>query len=829
MATPEPKICFNAGGKRVYGSCDRVEITAGMFPSRAELLCPVHEFEKLGKRNLTLPIRGDVELYLRDAKNPDVVLKNWFITDAENTLRGQRPTDNANRVIEKRLILMDRRWEFSEGLGGHVFSGTWNKQDADGKTIVARTVLPLESHETEKTSTEKGEPATTFTILKHLIGEIQFASNAKDDGYHNRTISTLLDLLPRQFHDKTDYPVNLELDGAHIPTVIQDILDDKGGVWILHADGTYSIDLIGSTPAKYQPKISDRYRLPNDAVAKPQKSYVVVTSAPNRAAYQEVVYGFGQAPNSSKKVDVWLEAVALDPKTAKWTKLSELSFMQGKTTVIKAVKKKGPLPRSRYHGKKTIVTPGKSIAKVIEEFDITRPPEDDNTGDLTRQFNCIKTWFHHFMLMGPGVSRVLPILKSIYNNSEYEGPSIPPLVEAKCIYPDHAAGGLVYNDSKWIIPEPYDIDEVKGLLSFQWPLIQIKKFWNKNVIVAPFWHNYYEDIPVQIRFTFAHEDRRTGTHEDFFCAAYSNHSGSVQDYPVDAALSPSASCRILKRPDLIEYRGEPDATGTVNKSLNLDELKKIARPMAEAALRQVYDPAARRVYAGLWPVECSGMVPHVTWDLQTLTTTFDFQTWYVPNRYNEKRDVFKQKRKAEKAETTAAAAPAKATHGYEGFSNTPTHVPGPPMVSGVHEILAMVSKATEIEDALTGPDDPDTETPTCVEWLYSIEEVIETIIDGELTVETKDGGTVLTDCVFNRTEFGNRLVTAGGYFGNGVAWNQLDDEAGDYGPPYIGRLQPIPVGAIVKVTIITGTLTSEGEAVPCGTFSKDNEATGVCL
>ena len=126
-------------------------------------------------------------------------------------------------------------------------------------------------------------------------------------------------------------------------------------------------------------------------------------------------------------------------------------------------------------------------------------------------------------------------------------------------------------------------------------------------------------------------------------------------------------------------------------------------------------------------------------------------------------------------------------------------------------ITARISGASAIAAANNGPGSSTTE------WTYSIVEVEPTVSSGDQSWSDVSGGVTLTDKAFNRLEYGNRNVTAGGVFRCGIAYNDLADDT-----VWDAELLSAATGAIVEVELIAVT----GEMY--GFFSFHNQATGTC-
>ena len=113
-------------------------------------------------------------------------------------------------------------------------------------------------------------------------------------------------------------------------------------------------------------------------------------------------------------------------------------------------------------------------------------------------------------------------------------------------------------------------------------------------------------------------------------------------------------------------------------------------------------------------------------------------------------------------------------------------------------VLMQISGSTAIGAANTGPGS------STVEWTYSADEVTESVsTSGVLSYATVSGGVSLTNKLINLRETGNRSVSSGGTYGNGVAYDDLDDAT------ITGKLAPIPTNCVVEARLLydsTGAL-----------------------
>ncbi len=127
-------------------------------------------------------------------------------------------------------------------------------------------------------------------------------------------------------------------------------------------------------------------------------------------------------------------------------------------------------------------------------------------------------------------------------------------------------------------------------------------------------------------------------------------------------------------------------------------------------------------------------------------------------------------------------------------------------------VLVKITGSSAIATANNGPGS------TTTEWTYSGEQVKESVNEsGDQVWSTVTGGLTFTNKLFNRMEYGNRSVVAGGTFKNGVKFDDLDDN------DWTGQLQPIQSACVVAVQTF---MDSENNVY--GTFESPNGITGSC-
>ncbi len=265
MADAYPAICFNVSGTKIWGAADAVELSAGIWPNVVALHVPKHEFSKLsGDYNR----QGNLQLYFSNPTTPDVTLTGWSIDHVGDSITGKL-VGQAKEVVEKVLYLTDRRWEFLDGRGGHLFKGLVNQTTPDGKGVF------------NQGNGLAASGITYFTAINALQARMQYASGLAR--FSN-------DLIPPEMNTDLPKPRDLKWDGVHCPSEMQRVLEEAEGVWILKTAGTYDIDMLGTGDL---PTLPAEKLLPGDSNngRNTRPETVVITSAPQRAICQQTVTG----------------------------------------------------------------------------------------------------------------------------------------------------------------------------------------------------------------------------------------------------------------------------------------------------------------------------------------------------------------------------------------------------------------------------------------------------------------------------------------------------------------------------------------------------------
>ncbi len=126
-------------------------------------------------------------------------------------------------------------------------------------------------------------------------------------------------------------------------------------------------------------------------------------------------------------------------------------------------------------------------------------------------------------------------------------------------------------------------------------------------------------------------------------------------------------------------------------------------------------------------------------------------------------------------------------------------------------ILVKITGSSAIAAANNGPGS------TTTEWTYSGTQVKASTSGGYQGWTAITGGLTFTDKLFNRMEYGNRIIGASGTFRNGVKFDDLDDN------DWTGQLLPIQSTCVVAVQTFT-----DSESNVYGTFESPNGITGSC-
>lgn len=263
-AYPKAALLFGSGetAVRVWVRVDVVERNAGLWPDMITAVAPVHEWQKLGGAGA--PAWTDpcaLELYFSSPATADVTLDGLQIDHVEDAVSGKEIGDAAASVKVKRIVLIDRRWEFSDDQGGHAYYGKVNPTDKDGDGVDPDAQPP--------------GFLDTGSDTRQLIGQLlqydmQYSSGLGAYGLEDPGLPLgLAEFTPR----------DLNWDDVHVPSEIERLLEMAEATWILDVDGDYRIEMLGEGDA---PSLLNE--LPSDENAGRNRApeTVVITSAPRR-------------------------------------------------------------------------------------------------------------------------------------------------------------------------------------------------------------------------------------------------------------------------------------------------------------------------------------------------------------------------------------------------------------------------------------------------------------------------------------------------------------------------------------------------------------------
>jgi hypothetical protein len=612
-----PKVCFafphDAPTTRVWGACDEVRLEAGLPPNLCTLTVPKHEFDKFSG---DYDRQGNLELYWSSAVTPDVVLTGWSMDHVEDSIVGKRPGDPAAQILEKRLVLTDRRWEFLDYRGGAAFFGLVNKARADGKGV-------------ENVSNGFPETgATYYGLVNKLRTRLQYASG----------LTALSETLPAGLDIADAKPKDLKWDGIHAPSEIARLAAEAEATWILRTDATYWIEMLG---AGTLPDLPSGDLLPTDpATSRDRRSgTVVVTSAPERIVVQETLYGM--KPGASGPG--W-EYVAYDTDGQLYPLTETGHFWGAGLDGAKA------LVRSGFAG-----LSGDALALAHAGlFKIVRLVGKTGDDPIPR-------------------SRYLPILargsQVLDEGSEMQRP-VPVRVKAEVARP---VNGLWSNAAGPIYVAPFTVDNAQGLITF--PTL-LGKVASDGVRSPAAWFEPLtasDDLAVE----FGHESRECAAGatpwKDYFTVGYRRDGETVEeltDEELATALGSGGSdVRIINFPSLMAYRNG-------DTILNETELKAHAVKVAERILASEEAPKTYR-YKGLHDVSPSGAVLAVRWRPRDGVTEFDWKTAHVSkNRYRDKEALFGKARTVASTALASDDAPRQVAHGGRDWAAPQAAMPG---------------------------------------------------------------------------------------------------------------------------------------------------------
>lgn len=536
--TPAIKVCFafDSGQQRVriWGRCDRIELIGGLAPNIVPFTVPVHEYQQLSGNYVR---QGDIELYRNDEDAPDVTLGGWAIDHVEDSLRGyplsevEKPeVDRTPAVLEKILYLVDRRWEFLDGRGGHAFFGLVNAVQEDGS---------LKKNTDQITGPDDG--ITMFAAISAMVNRMQYATGRV--GYNS-------DDIPAAFNDELQVPKprDLKWDGVHCPSELVRLLDEAEAVWSVQADGTYAIHLIGSG----EPPNLPGTELPADmnTVRTRAPTTVLITSAPLRAIDQIDVTGI-----ANYREETW-RYVAQD-LDGKYKSLEALSYVQASGLTPKA------LFREQFasigEDKAALALAVRDFYKVVEL----------STSTTARR------------------RELLPIIRetcTVVEDANTVKRALPVRVSGKVAMYDGAARRWT-NSDELVELGGFTIDPVHGRIHFEQPLGRVE---SEGAVILRVFEPLVND-QFQVRFAY---ERHKGDRTDYWMRAYRRDaSGNVVSSDIDAALSPTAGdVKTIGIPNLVELR----VNGQTVNGQDGGPLEKVAKAIASRVLAENAGTATRR-------------------------------------------------------------------------------------------------------------------------------------------------------------------------------------------------------------------------------------------
>jgi len=611
MADAYPKICFafndNGDTVRVFGACDRVELTAGIKPNAFELIVPKHEFDKFDgdyRRH------GILEMYWSDPDSPDVRLGvwdfdakpigGWSVEMVEDTLSGKGPGEAAAEVKEKTLTLLDRRWEFIDGLGGHAFAGLVNAKAADGKTVTNPPGTPFAA-----------DGATYYSLLFWLAGQLQHATGLPrlDRDFYPPHVAPLT----------IEKPADLKWDGVNIPNQIARLLDEVEAVWTLSAAGTYGIHLLGTGDAPALPNA-----LPSEShelrMTRPQ--IVIVTSAPRPAYNQIAIQGVASTG------DPVLEYVGMDTDgTVK--PVAELSYVVPHT-MERAVE----IVRTRYAGLEGAAL-GMAVNSLFTMLRIRSVTPETYLPFIARLVDTIEDV--------PGSARLRP-----------DGPV---RIEARVALQDPR--GVWKNSVLPLRINPSVVLPREGLFLFDGPLGKV----SPNGVIGRMSH--FEPLGSGDLLLTAATMTDFGDHRDYFTIGYRLVAGVVTELTPEEltdALGPdSGECTVLSIPELAEHR-------VAGVGQNTAVLKAAAKARASRILTN-QEAVERKRHLGFHSVSPNGNIASVCWNMREGTTEYDWKPYFFgKHRYLDKRRLAEIVRGADAGNRISKAAPVAVTEGERDYA-----------------------------------------------------------------------------------------------------------------------------------------------------------------
>lgn len=570
MAEPaikHPQCCLNIGDGaiRMWGTVEAVQMTGGVKPDAAVMICPEHEF---GKLQDDYDRSGVLELYWSNPDTPDVQLKAWSIDHVEETLHGATPDDATHRALELAITLTDRRWEMTGGRGGRVFWGVLNRSKEDGKAVTQ----DVDIDGITQTS------GWTWGLLIQTLGKhLKCASGGfrLDADYSPPT--SLYGL---------EKPRDVDLHGKLIPDAIAEACRRCEAVFTVSTTGDYFVYAMGSDTLKGEPAGVGRVGALPAADKLPTSQYVtrsmrsgrvVVTSAPQPVVVQE------EMPLSDAEGAYW-QLAGID-RDGSIKPLVDLSY---------------------------VTASGKTPTEIVRgAFADLSDPADRVLAKQT---------FGRLLWMTADAAKTrLPLLRRLAetvddSGSRTRGPSLR--VRAKHMTADDQG---VYSNPGDYLDVPIDqVDHVHGVIVVSERLGKLAGGGEA--------YGEFDDFSFlsadEVKVTVAHESQGAA-YADYFCRAYGlDGGGAVQEVDLAETMDPDyGDVRIVSVPELVAYEVD-DAV------VNEAELEACAEAVAGRLLQQPTATETLR-YRGLHNVSVSGTVASVRWDLVNGVTEIEHVAYHV--------------------------------------------------------------------------------------------------------------------------------------------------------------------------------------------------------
>jgi len=622
MPDAYPKVAFKfTSGEstvRVFGAMEEVSLTAGMLPDTCVLTAPIHEFTKLAG---DWQAQGDLELYWSDPDTPDVTLVGWKIDHVEDSLSGWRPGDVGFSVVEKRLFIMDRRWEFLDMRGGAIWRGLVNASLPDGSGV-KNSINGL---------TTSGETYKGAAVL--LAAAMQYASGLAALSSTN---------IPDALHITDSKPRDLKWDGLHAPTELGRLLAEADAALFVKTDGTYKVEMIGTGTA---PSLPSATLLPGDEMAQHDRrtEIVVISSAPQRQLIQETL---GLATSSPPGWEyVGLETDGTYKSIAGGT-LSWCASVAAGQTII----------RDDFAG-----LSGAALACARTSlFRMVRLAEDST---------------HPAANYLPIATRLCEAL----TDASGEPRPAPFEVRAKIAQP---VGGHWTNAATAIPVHGYKVRPADGVIEFDRPFGQVSPDNAAHLGKDFLAFTAGDDIAITFAHESRGESAGLTPWRDYWCAGFRRDGGgaceAMTPEDTDAALAGSSDddVHVINCPELVAYVTPGEGPTDPPIVLNSDALVARALRIADRALKSTA-PAKVYRYVGMQDVSPSGRIPRVTWNSRDGVTRFEYNGYHLSKSYyNDREASFQTARAARGAATAAGDAPRQLQHGGRDYALPRIEAPG---------------------------------------------------------------------------------------------------------------------------------------------------------